>query len=103
MRDYASLTTQTPGTAPVAFAGAKGDLVMFDLAAPSDPAATPASGLPALGNAEAARPSGTEPKIKFYLFACASPGAPQALAAAKQMLCERLDRLERELRALAGV
>ena len=103
VRDYASLTTQTPGTAPVAFAGAKGDLVMFDLAAPSDPAATPASGFPALGNAVAARPSGTEPKIKFYLFAVAPPGAPQALGAAKQMLGERLDRLERELRALAGV
>jgi len=103
VRDYASLTTSVPGRSPVAFAGAKGDLVMFDLATPSDPAATPSSGFPALGNAVAARPSGTEPKIKFYLFAVAPPGAPQALAAAKQMLGERLDRLERELRTLAGV
>jgi len=103
VRDYASLTTQTPGTAPVAFAGAKGDLIMFDLASVFDPAAVPASGFPGLGNAVAARPSGTEPKIKFYLFAVAPPGAPQDLANAKQMLGERLDRLESELRTLAGV
>ncbi len=109
VRDYSSLTTSTPGAAAVPFAGAKGDLVMFDLADP----ATPAPGLaaadvsagrfPALANCVAARPSGTEPKIKFYLFAAAQPCNPSQLAATKAALTQRLDLLERDLRTLAGV
>ena len=109
VRDYGSLTTSTPGAAAVPFAGAKGDLVMFDLA---DPAAPPASlagtdvaagRFPALANCVAARPSGTEPKIKFYLFAAAAPCGRTQLTATKAALTQRLDLLERDLRALAGV
>jgi phosphomannomutase len=109
VRDYAGLTTSTPGSAAVPFAGAKGDLVMFDLAAPSAPAISlPAAEIaagrfPALANCVAARPSGTEPKIKFYLFAAAPPCDQRRLAATKSELTERLDQLERDLRALAGV
>ena len=58
---------------------------------------------PPLSNAVAARPSGTEPKIKFYLFTAAAPGAPDELAATKRALTARLDALERDLRALVGV
>jgi phosphoglucomutase/phosphomannomutase len=109
VRDYGSLSTSTPGAAAAPFAGAKGDLVMFDLA---DPAAPPASlaaadvaagRFPALANCVAARPSGTEPKIKFYLFAAAAPCSHTQLAATKAALTQRLDLLERDLRALAGV
>ena len=109
VRDYGSLTTSTPGAAAVPFAGAKGDLVMFDLA---DPAAPPASlagaevaagRFPALANCVAARPSGTEPKIKFYLFAAAAPCSHTQLTATKAALTQRLDALERDLRSLAGV
>jgi phosphoglucomutase/phosphomannomutase len=109
VRDYAGLTTSTPGSAAVPFARAKGDLVMFDLAAPSAPATSlPAAEIaagrfPALANCVAARPSGTEPKIKFYLFAAAPPCDQRQLAATKSELTERLDQLERDLRALAGV
>jgi phosphoglucomutase/phosphomannomutase len=82
---------------------------VFDLAAPSAPAISlPAAEIaagrfPALANCVAARPSGTEPKIKFYLFAAAPPCDQRRLAATKSELTERLDLLERDLRALAGV
>jgi phosphomannomutase len=105
VRDYGSLVTSTPGTAAMPFAGAKGDLVMFDLAA-SDATATGASQpgrFPAVANCVAARPSGTEPKIKFYLFAAAAPCSQPQLAGVKSALVQRLDALERDLRALAGV
>jgi phosphomannomutase len=109
VRDYGSLTTSTPGAAAVSFAGAKGDLVMFDLADPVTPAARltaaeiAAGHFPALANCVAARPSGTEPKIKFYLFAVAAPCSQHELAETKSTLTQRLDALERDLRALAGV
>jgi phosphoglucomutase/phosphomannomutase len=109
VRDYGSLTTSTPGAAAVPFVGAKGDLVMFDLADPAAPTASltvadvSAGHFPALANCVAARPSGTEPKIKFYLFAAAAPCSHQQLAATKSTLTQRLDALERDLRSLAGV
>jgi phosphomannomutase len=109
VRDYGSLTTSTPGAAVVPFAGAKGDLVMFDLADPAAPTPSPAAAdiaagrFPALANCVAARPSGTEPKIKFYLFAAAAPCSHTQLAATKSVLTQRLDALERDLRSLAGV
>ncbi len=109
VRDYSSLTTSTPDAAAVPFAGAKGDLVMFDLADPATPTASlsaadiTAGRFPALANCVAARPSGTEPKIKFYLFAAAPPCGQQQLAATKAALTQRLDLLERDLLALAGV
>jgi phosphomannomutase len=109
VRDYGSLTTSTLGTSAVPFTGAKGDLVMFDLAAPATPAASltaaeiAAGRFPAVANCVAARPSGTEPKIKFYLFAAAAPCGQHQLAETKSTLTQRLDALERDLRALAGV
>ena len=109
VRDYGSLSTSTPGTAAVPFDGAKGDLVMFDLADPATSAGSltaaeiAAGRFTALANCVAARPSGTEPKIKFYLFAAAPPCGQQQLAATKSALSQRLDALERDLRALTGV
>ena len=116
VRDYASLTTSTPFAAAASFAGEKGDLVMFDLASPTEPALPgngPTAGLtaaevaagrfPALANCIAARPSGTEPKIKFYLFTVAPPCATADLSAVKALLSQRLDRMETDLRTLTGV
>lgn len=102
-RDQATLTTWTPGGAPEPYDGVKSDLVIFDLA--GLPAAGTRSGgrFPALGNAVAARPSGTEPKIKFYLFAVAEPCPAADLPAAKASLTKRLDAIEADLRALVGV
>ena len=103
VRDYAGLTTSTPGGGPVPFTGVRGDLVMFDLAGLPGAGTMENDGFPALGNCVAARPSGTEPKIKFYLFAAAPPCGQHQLAETKSTLTQRLDALERDLRALAGV
>ncbi|MFM8496255.1 MAG: hypothetical protein ACKOEM_12135, partial [Planctomycetia bacterium] len=103
-RDQASLTTWTPGVSPTTYAGVKSDLVIFDLAGLAGAGSLLGDGrFPPLSNAVAARPSGTEPKIKFYLFAAAAPGPAATLAATKASLQVRLDALERDLRALVGV
>jgi phosphoglucomutase/phosphomannomutase len=47
----------------------------------------------------AARPSGTEPKIKFYLFARTEVSSPDQLAAAKAETERRLDQMAREIDA----
>ena len=102
-RDQASLTTWTPGVSPTTYAGVKSDLVIFDLAGLAGAGTLLGDGrFPPLSNAVAARPSGTEPKIKFYLFAAAAPGPAATLAATKTSLQERLDALERDLRGLVG-
>ena len=102
-RDQARLTTWTPGSTPTAYEGVKGDLVIFDLAGLAGAGERlPDGGFPPLANAVAARPSGTEPKIKFYLFTAAPPGPAESLAATKDGLRRRLDALERDLRSVVG-
>ena len=72
-----------------ALAGPQGDMLMFDLETE--------------GNYVAVRPSGTEPKVKFYLFAYDPPQAIADLAANKIGLTKRLEAVEADLRRLAGV
>ena len=55
------------------------------------------------GNYVACRPSGTEPKIKFYMFTYTPPEQLANLETAKSELEERLDRMEADLRKFAGV
>jgi len=74
---------------PQPLAGPKGDLVFLDLATE--------------GNYVACRPSGTEPKIKFYMFAYKAPEQLSNLELAKAELDERLSRMEADLRKFAGV
>jgi len=94
VRDYLEGVRKevTPDGSPESFptsplVGPTGDMVIMDLAEP--------------GNYFAARPSGTEPKIKIYLFARLMPEDSTDLDAARATLTERLDGWERELRALA--
>ncbi|MFM8415670.1 MAG: phospho-sugar mutase, partial [Planctomycetota bacterium] len=98
-RDQASLTTWRPGEAAEPYDGVKSDLVIFDLAGLPGAGTRAGGRFPPLGNAVAARPSGTEPKIKFYLFAVAEPGPAAALPDTKARLQQRLDAMEADLRA----
>ncbi len=89
VRDYENQTVTPVGSRPQPLAGPKGDLVFFDLDTE--------------GNYVACRPSGTEPKIKFYNFAYTPPEQLSNLEAAKSQLGSRLDRMEADLRKFAGV
>ena len=52
------------------------------------------------GNYIAIRPSGTEPKIKIYLFTFTEPGQWEDLNVARQQLLQREDQIEASLREL---
>lgn len=87
-RDYQSLTELENGQSKP-FAGPKGDMVILDLAEE--------------GNYVAVRPSGTEPKVKFYMFAYVAAEQLALLDVTKAEIAEQFDRLERDLKAYAGV
>ncbi|HVT30485.1 MAG TPA: phospho-sugar mutase, partial [Lacipirellulaceae bacterium] len=79
----------TTSATPQRLDGPQGDLIFLDLASP--------------GNYVACRPSGTEPKIKFYIFTYTPPEQISNLESAKSQLVARLDRMEANLRQFAGV
>ena len=85
LRDYQNGVTLTPGGQPQPFACEKGDMVILDLEAE--------------GNYVAVRPSGTEPKVKFYQFAYEPAEQLANLEDAKAMLTERLKRVGEDLSA----
>ncbi len=83
-RDYLSGTVTRPGGEPAPLDGPAGDMIIFDLEAE--------------GNYVAVRPSGTEPKVKFYMFAYTPPEQTAAdLEATKAALAERLKAMEADL------
>jgi phosphoglucomutase/phosphomannomutase len=83
-RDYLNLQTILPSGQRKPLSGPKGDMVICDLEAE--------------GNYVAIRPSGTEPKVKFYLFTFEPAEMLANLDDAKQQLQERLAAFERDLR-----
>ena len=89
IRDYERKTLTVAGGKLQPLEGPTGDLVMLDLARE--------------GNYVACRPSGTEPKIKFYMFAYTPPEQLANLESAKAELEQRLDAMEVDLRKFAGV
>jgi phosphomannomutase len=92
VRDYAlSTITQLDspnGNAVSVLIGPKADLMFFDLNLP--------------GHMVAMRPSGTEPKLKFYLFSELPPTSSQDVPTAVAVLQQRLLRIENELHALVN-
>jgi phosphoglucomutase/phosphomannomutase len=89
VRDYLNGTLASKGSQPQPLAGPTGDLVFLDLAQE--------------GNCVAVRPSGTEPKVKFYLFTFVPAEMLADLEATKQEMETRMDQLEADIRAFAGV
>ena len=87
-RDYLANTVTPSGGSPQPLAGPTGDLVMLDTEAD--------------GNYVAVRPSGTEPKVKFYIFAYDPPGQIADLDATRAGLDARLEAMEHDLRTFAG-
>ena len=87
VRDYQSGMALEPGSAAVPFSGPPGDMVIIDLEAE--------------GNYVAVRPSGTEPKIKFYMFAFEPAEQLANLETTKAELGSRLKQVGQELFALA--
>jgi phosphoglucomutase/phosphomannomutase len=47
------------------------------------------------------RPSGTEPKVKFYFFSCLSPDASKDLLSAKLKLTDRLASYRNDIQSFA--
>lgn len=90
VRDYQSLTVRYPDGSIQPLQAPASDMVMLDLVEE--------------GNYFAVRPSGTEPKVKFYMFAYQAPGelaegtGHPGLIKAKQTLQQRLELLERDIR-----
>lgn len=88
VRDYQSLTTRLPDGSTRPLEAPAANMVMLDLVEE--------------GNYFAVRPSGTEPKVKFYMFTYCSPAQSRDLGKAKATLASRLDQLERDIRAYAA-
>jgi phosphoglucomutase/phosphomannomutase len=90
VRDYFdSSITIFPDGGRQSLKGPVGDLVILDLALE--------------GNYVAIRPSGTEPKIKLYMFTYEPPEQLANLDDAKLLLDQRLLAMEADMRAFAGV
>jgi phosphoglucomutase/phosphomannomutase len=87
LRDYQALMERTPGGAAQAFDGPKGNMVMLDLELE--------------GTYVAVRPSGTEPKVKYYMFTYEPAEQLANLDDAKRQLNERLAALGRDLEAFS--
>jgi phosphomannomutase len=87
VRDYLNLRVIEAGQSSD-LDGPRGNMVMLDLSAP--------------GNYVAVRPSGTEPKVKFYMFAYTPAEQLADLEDTKTELVHRLDEFERQIQALAS-
>jgi phosphoglucomutase/phosphomannomutase len=89
VRDYLGGVEKKASGAVSPLDAPKGDLVILDLEAK--------------GNYLAVRPSGTEPKVKIYLFAYDPPTAAADLTATKAAQAERLKAIGDDFRKYAGV
>lgn len=87
VRDYRTNTLRRSGAKPEPLAGPTGDLVMIEFDE---------------GNYIAVRPSGTEPKIKFYLFAHTPAELLADLETTRQQTADQLGQIEAAVRKLAS-
>jgi phosphoglucomutase/phosphomannomutase len=87
VRDYQNLTVRMAAGEVRPLAGPQGDLVILDLAAE--------------GNYVAVRPSGTEPKVKFYMFTFVPAEQLADLEQTRQDMTRRLNGYYADLKAYA--
>jgi phosphoglucomutase len=90
VRDYGNQLRRAADGGLTPLDAPRGNMLILDLALPGQ--TTPS------GNAVAVRPSGTEPKIKFYVFGFESISGREDLASGKKRLQERVDRIKMGLR-----
>jgi phosphoglucomutase/phosphomannomutase len=88
VRDYAALTITKPGGKSQPLAALKADMVILDLAEE--------------GNYIAVRPSGTEPKVKFYMFTYIPAEQLHNLDETKADMRTRMQQFETDLKAYAN-
>ncbi|MCC6512056.1 MAG: phospho-sugar mutase [Pirellulaceae bacterium] len=84
VRDYKALTITPLGGSSSRLEAPAADMVMLDLVTK--------------GNYFAVRPSGTEPKVKFYTFAAGAPCALSEVPAQRKLLQDRLASFEKDIR-----
>lgn len=89
-RDYGNLTLRDSTGATKPLDAPKSNMLIMDLALPGSDAPS--------GNAIAVRPSGTEPKVKFYLFGYETVSTD--LATAKQTVLSRLASMKEDAKKL---
>lgn len=87
-RDFLNLTITTPTGAKHAFSAEKGDMVVLDFQQ--------------AGNFVAVRPSGTEPKVKYYMFAFEPAEQLHNLDDTKAELTAQLTAIEKDVQVLAA-
>ena len=88
VRDYLNLTVTDAAGTTKPLAAPKGDMVILDLAE--------------TGNYIAVRPSGTEPKVKFYMFTYVPAELLANLDSAKEEMAERLKKMDADLLKVAS-
>jgi phosphoglucomutase/phosphomannomutase len=89
VRDYLNDTVTGVGGKQAPLNGPRSDLVFLDFETE--------------GNYVAVRPSGTEPKVKFYMFAYDPPAVEAELPAIKDRQAARIKAMGADLRKFAGV
>ena len=87
IRDYGQAKQWSPGNPPEPLDGPDGNLIILDLAE--------------TGNYVAVRPSGTEPKVKFYEFTYVPAEQLANLEMTAEQMQSRLDQFESDLHAFA--
>ncbi len=93
VRDYGNVTRRNAAGILEPMDAPKSNMLILDLALPGQ--STPS------GNAIAVRPSGTEPKVKFYLFGLEPVAGSTELATAKQAVSDRIAKLKIDAKRLA--
>ena len=86
-RDYLNQTVRLAGGGSEPLEGPVGNMIILDLAE--------------TGNYVAVRPSGTEPKVKLYMFSYTPAELLADLELARDEMEQRLDALQTDLKAFA--